>query len=315
RMSPEGVWKTRRADNISRSIFFVAGARSMGIPARIDPVSGKTQYAAADKRWVDVDFGEPDAEAVPEGRMVLSPVEARTAQLPGYYTHFSLSRIEDGLPQLLNYDENATVSDFSSPVSTDTGHYMLLTGRRMADGSVMAHAEFFTVAADSLSKVPFVLRNDPSAISVIGNFNSEDIYYDKTTGSSKSILSTTGRGYYALGLIRPGHEPSVHALNDLSAAARELDKWGRPIVLLFPDRASLERFDTSAFPGLPAGTVLGVDEDGKIAAEIASALNLDARDLPIFIIADTFNRVVFASQGYTIGLGQQMAEVASRLTE
>ena len=28
--------------------------------------------------------------------------------------------------------------------------------------------------------------------------------------------------------------------------------------------------------------------------------------LPIFIIADTFNRVVFVSQGYTIGLGEQL---------
>ena len=28
--------------------------------------------------------------------------------------------------------------------------------------------------------------------------------------------------------------------------------------------------------------------------------------LPIFIITDTFNRVVFVSQGYTIGLGEQL---------
>ena len=28
--------------------------------------------------------------------------------------------------------------------------------------------------------------------------------------------------------------------------------------------------------------------------------------LPVVLIADTFNRVVFASQGYTIGLGEQL---------
>ena len=31
-----------------------------------------------------------------------------------------------------------------------------------------------------------------------------------------------------------------------------------------------------------------------------------AQTLPVFIIADTFNRVVFVSQGYTIGLGEQL---------
>ena len=35
--------------------------------------------------------------------------------------------------------------------------------------------------------------------------------------------------------------------------------------------------------------------------------------LPIFIIADTFNRVVFSSQGYTIGLGEQIEKVIRKL--
>ena len=39
----------------------------------------------------------------------------------------------------------------------------------------------------------------------------------------------------------------------------------------------------------------------------------DARRLPIFIIADTFNRVVFLSQGYTIGLGEQLYNTLNKL--
>ena len=35
--------------------------------------------------------------------------------------------------------------------------------------------------------------------------------------------------------------------------------------------------------------------------------------LPIFLIADTFNRVVFVSQGYTIGLGEQLMQVIHKL--
>ena len=36
--------------------------------------------------------------------------------------------------------------------------------------------------------------------------------------------------------------------------------------------------------------------------------------LPIFLIGDTFNRVVFISQGYTIGLGEQLNKVIHQLT-
>ena len=35
--------------------------------------------------------------------------------------------------------------------------------------------------------------------------------------------------------------------------------------------------------------------------------------LPMFILADTFNRVVFSSQGYTIGLGEQLKNVFKKL--
>ena len=35
--------------------------------------------------------------------------------------------------------------------------------------------------------------------------------------------------------------------------------------------------------------------------------------LPMFIIGDTFNRVVFVSQGYTIGLGEQMMKIIHKL--
>lgn len=35
--------------------------------------------------------------------------------------------------------------------------------------------------------------------------------------------------------------------------------------------------------------------------------------LPVFFIADTFNRVVHLSQGYTIGLGEQLEKTIRKL--
>lgn len=54
-VSPEGVWRARLADAHSRDIFFVSMARSMGIPARIDEVTGKVQLIKEDGA-VDVDL-------------------------------------------------------------------------------------------------------------------------------------------------------------------------------------------------------------------------------------------------------------------
>ena len=74
---PTGVWKSRVADVNSRNIFFVAVARSLGIPARIEPVARKIQYAKEDN-WVDVDFEAAAPVFAKQGKVVASykPIKA-----------------------------------------------------------------------------------------------------------------------------------------------------------------------------------------------------------------------------------------------
>ena len=130
-----------------------------------------------------------------------------------------------------------------------------------------------------------------------------------------SLLSVTGRGYYALALLRAGHEPSNHILHDLEREAAALERWGRPILLLFPSRAELERFESqrSEFTRLPSTVHFGVDEGGVSLADLTACGLVHSNDLPIVIIADTFDRVVLRTQGYTIGIGERMARTAQQI--
>jgi hypothetical protein len=67
---------------------------------------------------------------------------------------------------------------------------------------------------------------------------------------------------------------------------------------------------------MPSTVIYGIDTDGRIRQQMAKAMKMEqSGQLPIFLIADTFNRVVFQSQGYTIGLGDQMGKVAKSLGE
>lgn len=183
----------------------------------------------------------------------------------------------------------------------------------MADGSVLAHGEIFTIDADGTTEVPLVLREDPKGVQVIGSLNAENLYQPAGETESRSILSTTGRGYYVLGIIGPGHEPSAHSLNDLSAVAGSLESWGGTILVLFGDEDSASRFDKGHYKSLPANLTFGVDTGQTSLNELKQSLNLPTSDLPIFVIADSFNRVVFAIQGYNIGLGDQILDVLSKI--
>ena len=111
-----------------------------------------------------------------------------------------------------------------------------------------------------------------------------------------------------------GQEPTNHAMRDISKMSAALDKWGRPLVLLFENEQEAQKYRTEHFGTLPRHIIYGIDSDGAIRRQIVQAMKMQSEtQMPIFILADTFNRVLFSSQGYTIGLGEQLTKVINNL--
>lgn len=318
--TPMGVWRSRLTDTRSRDIFFVSMARSLGIESRKDAVTGKVQYKR-DSVWVDVDFDNAQQQVTPTGRLKLTYTAVPLLPSdPKYYSHFTLSKIVDGQARLLNFEEGDGNDDegttwantFKNGYDLDAGTYLLVTGTRLANGGVLATQRFFNIAAGKTTEVALKMRRPSGQLNVLGNFDSESRFLKD--GQEVSILSQTGRGYFTLALLGIGEEPTNHALRDLAKARATLDEWGRPFVLLFPNDADLQRFKNENFGTLPANIILGVDAEGKIRQQVAQAMKLaNPSQMPVFIVADTFNRVVFCSQGYTIGMGEQLEKVAKML--
>lgn len=305
--SPIGTWKCRVVDSQSREIFFVAAARSLNIQAWKDPVTGNIYYIYNGKTN-QVDFEVSETSETPEGTLKATYKPIPRLDNPKYYTHFTISKYEDGSFKLLNYPENATWSSLlKNGLKIEEGFYMLTTGSRVANGSVMSNVSFFTVEKDKETRIELTMRDNAEEIRVIGNFNSELKYTDVTTKTETSILSTTGRGYFVIGILGPGQEPTNHALKDIEIKKEEFEKWGRKMILLFPDEKSYNKFSPTDFPNLPSNIVYGIDTNNAIRNEISQNMKLpNGGHLPIFIIGDTFNRVVFQIDGYTIGTGEQI---------
>ena len=314
-MSPKGVWDMRVADPHSRDIFFVSGARAMGIPARIDEVTGKTQYME-NYKWIDVNFDAVATEArnTPQGTLKATFTPTQFNDNPRYYSHFSISKIVDGRLQLLVYPEEGVTweSLLKNGTAMDTGNYFMMTGTRMADGGVLANLTFFTVEEGKECLIEYVQRESSEDLQVIGDFNSENIFYDTTEGRERSLLSATGRGYYIIAVIAPGSEPTNHFLRDVMPYKEEFEKWGQKMVLIFRDKDEAGRF-VNDFPNLPSTVVWGTDVNDKIYNEIVANMKLKNPNRPLILVADTFNRVVFVSQGYSIGLGEQLVKVLKKL--
>jgi hypothetical protein len=344
-MSPYSVFLSEVADPRSRDIFFVALARTRGIEAQKDPVTGKIQYRT-DGDWLDVDFdGAGPAVAAPKGVLKLAYTPDKVVDNPRYYSHFSLSKIENGRPRLLEFDEGEVdmgggvdwAHVFKKGYALEEGRYLLVSGNRLSSGAVPVTMVFFDVEADEETVIDLVLRAAGDEVPVIGSFDAETKFrpvalaktedgdvLSREAEDEQSILAACGRGHYALAILEPGKEPTNHVLRDLAAAREKLEAWGRPIVLLCANETAMNRLQLEMSEGryglLPSTIVLGLDSDGAVQKGIeqgmkvgpASASGASTR-LPLVILADSFNRVFFLSEGYTIGLGEQLASTVAKL--
>ena len=308
-MSPAGVYQARMADARSRNIFFVALARTLGLDARKDPVTGKIQYKDAGQ-WVDVDFEASSQVVAPTGTLVLNYEPTAILANPYYYSHFTISKIENGRTRLLTFDEGQVdmgggvswASIFKKGTPLDVGDYVLVSGNRLSDGSVPVTMRQFSVREGETTTLDLRITIPEDRLSVIGSFDAETRYCMEPDAEPVSVLSTTGRGFYVIGFLTPRQEPSVHAINDLIAAKANLESWNRPILLLTTAEGLgwLKEYSSS----LPSNVHFGIIPDG---------LDLKDRRMPYFLLADTFNRVFFTTEGYTIGLGDQLVTAIAKL--
>ena len=318
---PAGVWKARTADARSRRIFFVALARSMGIPARIERVAGKAQYFQGE--WKDVDFEASQSELASQGILTVSYMPTKTLDNPRYYTHFTIARIRpDAQLQTLNFERRGAMADMEQGDSwtgllkrpVDEGHYMLVSGTRVADGKVLARIVSFSIKANERTDVKLVMREKDDEIQVIGNLDAEALFHRADNGQETSILNAVGRGYFIVAILGVHQEPTNHALRDIAQVKSDFEQWNRAMVFLFKSEQAWQQFDRNEFGALPSTIIYGTDTGGRITNRIVEALKLPNPDtLPIVVIADTFGRIVFVSQGYTIGLGEQMKKIIHKL--
>ena len=295
RIPPVAVWNARVADPLSRDIFFVAMCRAKQMEARIDEATGKAQYKQGDE-WIDLHTGVK----APQGNLVAIN---RDKSDPLYYKHFSISKVDGSKAVQLALDENVDIpfsKMFTPSYALDCGYYMLTTGNRMADGSVLTHIEFFPIEENKTTEVNFVLRKADNKVSVIGSMNPEMKFLKD--GKEVSILSQTGRGYFLVCCLGYKDEPTTHAVRQLTAIADAINKKELKVVAL-----------GQAQPQNINGLITGTDKDGEVMKMLMNGCKKEGAILPVIALCDSFGRIVYYSQGYNTSLGEELKKVLKSL--
>jgi len=305
-ISPQGVFELKCADRTSRNIFFVAVCRTFRIPARLNPINGTPQYYSQNN-WVDAVFEKQVAS--PKG--FIQFVNQTKDFDPKYYVNFTVAKLNNGIYQTLELDEMKPLSKFENKILVDAGKYMLVTGNRLQGGAVLANVSFFDVKENELNTVNVKVRSIKTKSEVIGKFDAKGLQMQSFTDYINiKFDEAVSKKPFVVIWIDANAEPSKHILAELPEFTDKLNKWNGKLFFVVSKNTTIENIKQINLKKLPATSLFLKDETDKAIAQIEKIKNRKLQKLyPVIVVCDVQQNIIFYSEGYTIGIGEQLTSV------
>ena len=225
---------------------------------------------------------------------------------PEYSTHYSIEKFSDGKYNTLDYEEDAYLKTFPCMLNVDAGDYMMVTGNRLPDGSVMAMLKFFRLLPDQKMNLSITLRKAKAEHKVICNMNPDYSFIDTKTFNSTKISDYNNKKNTILLWVDVDKEPTRHAVLDIGKLKTNFDKWDGNFAAIF-NKKSIP--DVNKLKGLPQQTVYFIDKN-DVLKEIEKTTNQKlSNNLPVFVVLNEKGEIIYLSNGYKIGAGEMLLKL------
>ena len=330
-ISPAASARYGTTDPGSWGILAVALCRTAGFPARKDPVSGRYQMWLQES-WVGItpeDRRPGSGPGIPTGHsgdaghsgssfLTVTYAPDKNGKLPAYDTQFTIQRWSPetastpaGYKTLGFAPESGGARDtrvLNTPLHLECGLYRIVSGVRLADGTVLARIRSFVLEADKPLTVELDFAPSENELVALAKMDVEWRYVPagtQTAGTPCSVLETVGRNFFVLALLDPAKEPSQHFIREFSQIQLNI-----PALFVFPSRPDMQFFFRQNYP-LSQAIHYGYDDLGQLTGGLEQALetkNLKLK-LPAVIVADSFGNIYYKSVGYRIGIPEDMAGI------
>lgn len=295
-ISPMGVYELRHSDPHSRDIFFVAACRSLNIPAYLDNATN-TIYVWQNGDWTKLSFDD-STPASTTVKLTLT-YKGKEPQVPVYWPHYTLQKFENGDFATFDFEDDPRVAKFPATLDLEPGYYCLSTGSRYPDGEVLSRMEFFEVKEGQNQSRAIVLRPLTAKSQVCATIDSK-MEIIEGMATLAEYAGTKGLLFISLGDYR---EPSKHLIKELQSLNAQYKAWGGMMYLLAPEHAKAMGWN---LPNADISVWNSTNRD-PLEKQLVDALKIKGSD-PYPIVAYINNRgeVLFHSEGYKIGLAEQL---------
>ena len=287
----------------------MAIARTLGVPARLNPMDGAMEYLMPDsvKQGAEA-YENSKFQAVIAGKAK----EARLVFTDGgltwtYNQNWSIARLEkDGyLPLEL---EDLSWENGKLAIEADPGIYRILTGNRLPNGNVFGKSLTFFVEKGEEKTVELSSReaklNDMLEDIAILPFNLLE-----KDGTKVPAADVTRGGRKILFWLEVSKEPTEHILNELMEKKEAFEKYKENLLFIIKKEEDLNDPTLSrcraALPGIP---VL-YDTFTENINTLGRRMYVDPEKLPLILVTSGELNGIYATSGYNVGTADMLLRI------
>ena len=295
--TPAGCLKTKVGSILSKKILFVAIARTLGIPARLNPEDRSMEYRK-DGRFIPV---LPEAEK--NCHIVLKAGDGTQWK---YFQNWSMAKLENGTYTSLRLGGLLWKDDLLE-ADLEAGTYRITTSNRLPNGNMFAYVYYFSVDAGDKKEISMILRQ-ADLEDMLENIELPEFQLRKDEDGNEVVQASelTAEGKHILMFLEESREPTEHILNEMMEQPEEFRKICSRILFVVQSQTALKDPTISKALSMFPEIQVYYDYFADHIELLGRRMYVDHEKLPLIIVTSEKLNGIYATSGYNVGTGDML---------
>lgn len=310
--TPAAALRMGTAGINSQKVLFVAIARTLGIPARLDEQDLEMEF------WNGRCFERVTETAKKKAHLTISGAEDTVWN---YFGNWSIARKTEGGYVSLKLSGQMKGQE-KLELDVEPGQYRILTANRAPSGNVFAKRYDFHIAKDERKNIVLEMRDvklkDMLSVYEIPDFalygrdsetGAEQMQNPAASVENVTIRELTQTGRRILFWLEVGKEPTEHILNELMEHQAEYKPFQNAVIFLVKHEEAFSDGTLKKCRAMFPDIRVYFDSFGKDREMTARKMYVDPEKLPLMVVTDGACRGIFAAAGYAVGMAELLLRI------
>lgn len=283
----------------SKKVLFVAIARTLGIPARLNSKDSSMEYWDAGKAaFVPViSAQEKDAK--------VKVVDADGTEWV-YLQNWSLGYWNGKTYVTLNYEGTTFEQELTIPVRA--GRYRLITRNRLPNGNQLVKQREFEVHAGE-TKIEELALRQADLSEMLERIEVPEFFVHSQDHTEISAADITAGELCVMFWLEEGREPTEHILNEILEQREEFAEYGRSLRFVVRSEEVCKDTKIQAVLDAVKGIEIYYDDFSENVNMLGRRMYVDPDKLPLILVFDGRLNGIYATSGYNVGTGSMLLRI------